>query len=276
MLLTARSLAIDALRRRVLESRSLQSVGMQPEDDPEPLPGRAGGGRRPLGPCATGDGGPLARATLGAGARLLRRPDHGRGGSARGDPSGDREVADPSGPVASAGRDGEGVRTMTCDQIRELLPEHLLGSLEGSEDLEVRRHLRGCVACRDERMKLEEGVSALSRAVHDQEPPPELRDRVLGTLSEEWEESGRAPATPLPLRWVRPRALAVASLRGRRRSDLGRRLDRLSASPKGTAPPWPRPTRRATGTSSRCSRSGRSSGSESSDRPRDPRCRGRR
>src|SRR5262249_1873396 len=38
VLLTARSLAIDALRRRVLESRSLQEVGVQPEDDPEPLP----------------------------------------------------------------------------------------------------------------------------------------------------------------------------------------------------------------------------------------------
>jgi RNA polymerase sigma-70 factor (ECF subfamily) len=38
VLLTARSLAIDALRRRVLESRSLQSVGVQPEHDPEPLP----------------------------------------------------------------------------------------------------------------------------------------------------------------------------------------------------------------------------------------------
>jgi RNA polymerase sigma-70 factor (ECF subfamily) len=38
VLLTARSLAIDALRRRVLESRSLQSVGVQPDFDPEPLP----------------------------------------------------------------------------------------------------------------------------------------------------------------------------------------------------------------------------------------------
>ena len=103
---------------------------------------------------------------------------------------------------------------MTCDQIRELLPEHLLGTLEGPEDLEVRRHLRGCAACRDERMKLEEGVSALSRAVHDQEPPPGLRDRVLGTLGEEWEES--VPAMPVPSRgagrerssW---RALAVAA-----------------------------------------------------------------
>ena len=38
VLLTARSLAIDGLRRRVLESRSLQAIGIQPEDDPEPLP----------------------------------------------------------------------------------------------------------------------------------------------------------------------------------------------------------------------------------------------
>ena len=30
---------------------------------------------------------------------------------------------------------------MMCDQIRELLPEHLLGTLEGPEDLEVRQQL---------------------------------------------------------------------------------------------------------------------------------------
>jgi RNA polymerase sigma-70 factor (ECF subfamily) len=38
VLLTARSLAIDGLRRRVLESRSLQSVGVPREDDPSPGP----------------------------------------------------------------------------------------------------------------------------------------------------------------------------------------------------------------------------------------------
>jgi len=83
---------------------------------------------------------------------------------------------------------------MTCDEVRELLPEHLLGTLEGPEDLEVRRHLRGCGTCREERMKLEDGVAALSRAVHDQEPPPDLRDRVLRTLDEEWHDAGPLPA----------------------------------------------------------------------------------
>ena len=106
---------------------------------------------------------------------------------------------------------------MTCDEVRELLPEHLLGTLEGPEDVEVRRHLRGCAGCREERMQLEEGVSALSRAVHDQDPPPELRERVLRTLDEEWEETGRVPATPVASRgagrerspW---RALAAAAV----------------------------------------------------------------
>jgi hypothetical protein len=105
---------------------------------------------------------------------------------------------------------------MTCDEVRELLPEHLLGTLEGPEDLEVRRHLRGCAGCREERTELEEGVSALSRAVHDQDPPPELRERVLRTLEEEWEETGRVPATPVAPRgggrersW---RALAAAAV----------------------------------------------------------------
>jgi len=101
---------------------------------------------------------------------------------------------------------------MTCDEVRELLPEHLLGTLEGPEDLEVRRHLRGCSACREERMKLEEGVAALSLVVHDQEPPADLRDRVLRTLDEEWEDAGRPPASKQRGRDRSPwRAVAAAA-----------------------------------------------------------------
>ena len=102
---------------------------------------------------------------------------------------------------------------MTCDEVRELLPEHLLGSLEGPEDLEVRRHLRGCSTCREERMKLEDGVAALSRAVHDQEPPADLRGRVLRTLDEEWQDAGRPLATARRGRDRSPwRAVAAAAV----------------------------------------------------------------
>jgi putative zinc finger protein len=53
---------------------------------------------------------------------------------------------------------------VTCDEVRELLPEHLLGTLDGPEDLEVRRHLRGCAGCRKEMAGLSDGVEWFARA----------------------------------------------------------------------------------------------------------------
>ena len=79
---------------------------------------------------------------------------------------------------------------MTCEEVRDLLPEHLLGSLDETTDARVRRHLRGCAACRAERVRLEDGVAALSHATHDAAPPEPLREHVLGALHQEWEEPG--------------------------------------------------------------------------------------
>ncbi|HEX6843816.1 MAG TPA: zf-HC2 domain-containing protein, partial [Actinomycetota bacterium] len=84
---------------------------------------------------------------------------------------------------------------MTCEQVRELLPEFLLGSLDDVAAADVRRHLRGCAACREEQAKLEEGIDALSRAAHDREPPEELRARVLGVLGDEWRDETSTPAS---------------------------------------------------------------------------------
>ena len=74
---------------------------------------------------------------------------------------------------------------MTCEQVRELLPEHLLGSLDDDADSRVEHHLRGCTDCRAEQLRLEDGVAALSYATHEAEPPEELRDHVLAVLDEE-------------------------------------------------------------------------------------------
>lgn len=105
---------------------------------------------------------------------------------------------------------------MTCEAVRELLPEHLLGSLDETTDARIRKHLRGCAECRAERLRLEDGVAALSHATHEQDPPEELRQHVLDVLSEEWEELGVPPAltgSPAPLgsawRWI---AVAAAVL----------------------------------------------------------------
>jgi hypothetical protein len=103
---------------------------------------------------------------------------------------------------------------MTCEQVRELLPEHLLGSLDGDADARVEHHLRGCTECRDERLRLEDGVATLAYATHESSPPEELREHVLTMLEQEWQTTDEEPghATVVPLR-RRPRArwLAVAA-----------------------------------------------------------------
>ena len=86
---------------------------------------------------------------------------------------------------------------MTCEDVRDLLPEHLLGSLDETTDARVRKHLRGCAECRAERLRLEDGVAALSHATHEQDPPEELRQHVLDVLAQEWDEPERLPA-PAP------------------------------------------------------------------------------
>jgi anti-sigma factor RsiW len=96
--------------------------------------------------------------------------------------------------------------------VRERLAEHLLGTLEGPTDLEVRRHLRGCSGCRREMIALGEGVDTLARAAHEVTPPEELRERVLTVLDQEWSEpSAIAEPDAEPHRWLAV-AAAVAVL----------------------------------------------------------------
>jgi anti-sigma factor RsiW len=85
---------------------------------------------------------------------------------------------------------------VTCDETREHLADHLLGTLEPDADGAVRRHLRGCASCRAEMTALAEGVTTLAAASHDVAPPPELRGRVLDVLTEEW-----SAAEPARSRW---------------------------------------------------------------------------
>ena len=100
---------------------------------------------------------------------------------------------------------------MTCDEVREQLAEHLLGTLEAAADVEVQRHLRGCAGCRRDMGVLAEGVSTLALAAHDVEPPETLRDRVLATVEDEWTSD---PETPRRLErgvvWLGRAAVVVA------------------------------------------------------------------
>jgi anti-sigma-K factor RskA len=104
------------------------------------------------------------------------------------------------------------VRTVTCDEVRDLLAEHLLGTLPAEDDAAVRRHLRGCAGCRAEMAMLAEGLATFSRAAHQADPPPELRDRVLAAVAEERldRETESVPGGRRPRRPARWLALAAA------------------------------------------------------------------
>ncbi len=96
---------------------------------------------------------------------------------------------------------------MTCEEVRDRLSEHALGTLDDTEDLRIRRHLRGCAQCRREFASIGEGLTMFAAAAHDRTPPDELRERVLSTLDEEWRQD--PVVLPDPAR-VRVRAWLVA------------------------------------------------------------------
>jgi hypothetical protein len=98
---------------------------------------------------------------------------------------------------------------VSCEEVRGLLPDYVLGSLSEVEMAGVRRHLRGCSACRRDAATLDEGVAMFANAAHAADPPPDLKDRVMTVLADEWHE---APAVPRPLgqRLLRWPALAAA------------------------------------------------------------------
>jgi len=97
----------------------------------------------------------------------------------------------------------------TCDDMRALLPDFVLGSTSDADDLEVRRHLRGCGGCRRELEALHDGLRVFGSTM-ERPAPPELRDRVMTVLEDEWTENDTArQPVPLPRRW---RVAVAASL----------------------------------------------------------------
>jgi predicted anti-sigma-YlaC factor YlaD len=100
---------------------------------------------------------------------------------------------------------------MSCDEIRAQLPDYALGSLPETEMATVRHHLRGCSGCRSEVITLDEGLALFARAAHESEPPPELRDRVMALLTDEWAETAQ-PRRARPRLFVRWPAMAAAAV----------------------------------------------------------------
>lgn len=94
---------------------------------------------------------------------------------------------------------------VTCEDVRTQLPDFVLGPADGPNELEVRRHLRGCASCRRELDALREGLGVFASTLQ-RTTPPELRTRVSDVLSEEWADA----ATPGRPRVTSPRVWRVA------------------------------------------------------------------
>jgi Putative zinc-finger len=100
---------------------------------------------------------------------------------------------------------------VSCEEARQYLPDYALGTLSDTEDAGVRRHIRGCSACRSEAASLDQGVTLFARATHAAEPPADLRERVLSALGEEWAEEAPPPSRrpQFSVRWQYAAAILV-------------------------------------------------------------------
>jgi len=104
---------------------------------------------------------------------------------------------------------------MTCDAVREQVPDLALGTLGEPDAAAVRRHLRGCAPCRADLAGLDAGLAMFATAAHAVDPPAELKDRVLSVLRDEWREAEpraarRRPGIPPVKRWLAAAAVVVA------------------------------------------------------------------
>src|SRR5262245_10590539 len=101
--------------------------------------------------------------------------------------------------------------SMKCDDVLLLLPDDALGTLDESDRRQVRAHLRGCAACRAEAARLDEGLTSFASSL-EAEAPPELEDRVMAVLQEEWAEAeaGSGSGRHGWVRWLSVAAVIVA------------------------------------------------------------------
>jgi hypothetical protein len=98
-----------------------------------------------------------------------------------------------------------------CDEVREQLADAILGTLDQPDLAAVRRHLRGCGSCRAEAAELDKGIALFATAAHEEQPPPELEQRVISALADEWSEAPAIARPGLrPRRWLAVAAAVVA------------------------------------------------------------------
>ncbi len=219
------------------------------------------------------DQGPSRRSVPGDPARLLRRlqPLGDRGDAERA--TRDREGPDAARHGQDQGDPGGGL-VIGDHPDRDDLVAYSLEALDPREAAAVDAHAPGCARCTRELEALAPAVAVLGESVDQLEPPPELRERVLGIVREEAEakqaelsgarsQRGREDATraPRPSRAAdapRGRTGGTGDRRRRSRRLPGRRRERKRGrriDSAGGGADWDRRHSRRSATCPRCSTS---------------------
>lgn len=86
---------------------------------------------------------------------------------------------------------------MTHQDVYELAPEYVLGTLDEVTRARVLAHLSGCPACRAEVAAVSQTFDAIGRSVPDVAPPASLRDRIVAIPAAERQRPGVAAAAPV-------------------------------------------------------------------------------
>jgi hypothetical protein len=71
---------------------------------------------------------------------------------------------------------------MDCREVRDLLAEHVLGTLDEDRAQLVERHVEWCAGCRKEMAELAEGAAVVVTGLSPAEPPAGLEGRVVSAI----------------------------------------------------------------------------------------------
>jgi anti-sigma factor RsiW len=95
-----------------------------------------------------------------------------------------------------------------CAEVRDLLPELALGSLDGALRADVLAHIARCPGCRAEARALADVVDGLTALAPEVEPPSGFADGVLDAMRAD--EEPRRPPAVAKRRWRTAHLVAAA------------------------------------------------------------------
>src|SRR5437867_10764142 len=97
---------------------------------------------------------------------------------------------------------------MRCDELKDLVPLHLTGLLEGEEAARLQEHLEGgCPSCAAEVAATAAILGELPYALPAEEPSPMVKARLMARVRKESRESPSRAAL-----WTRAAAAVVAAV----------------------------------------------------------------